>query len=392
MKVLISAIGHYREQPSGSAKVAFEEGVALAERGEEVWLLAPGNDRLPSYEVCEGVHLLRYKPTGFAPWNPARTNSHQRPAQALLRKYLPQVDMVHGHVPLVNLAATSFYGNSVQRSYTVHSPARMEMAIVWGASSGMRKMTAPLGLPLINRMERTCLREANVITALSQYTIGLMAHLHGKELASRIKLVPGWVDTERFVPVANRSSIKRKLGWPADIPLLFTLRRLVPRMGIDRLLHAVALLRAEGRRLHLVVGGSGRMEADLKAQASRLGILDWVTFMGRVPDETLPLAYAASDAFVLPTAELECFGLIALEALSSGRPVLATAVGAIPEILTPLEPKWLARSAEPGEIANLLGSYLRGDLPEHDAWQLHDFVSKRYRRSAAQASLILATH
>jgi glycosyltransferase involved in cell wall biosynthesis len=100
--------------------------------------------------------------------------------------------------------------------------------------------------------------------------------------------------------------------------------------------------------------------------------------MGRVEDRELPLAYAACDAFVLPTEELECFGLIALEALSAGRPVLATPVGAIPEIIFKSEPSWLARSAEVEGIADLLRQYLLGNLPEHTPRQLHEQIHRDY--------------
>jgi glycosyltransferase involved in cell wall biosynthesis len=380
MRVLIAAIGHYSEKPSGSAKVAFDEACSLVARGAEVWVLAEGSASLPDHEVLLGVHLLRYVPVSVAALSPARRHAHQRAAQSLLKRYLPEVDIVHGHVPLPFTAAMDFYGPSVRSVYTVHSSARMEMAIVWRAASKLRKWIAPAALLLIDRMERDCLRRAQVITALSQYTIELMAQCHGDQVAERINLIPGWVDTGRFVPIADRASARRRLNWPTNIPVLFTLRRLVPRMGLDNLLQAAAALRQEGFQFHLAIGGSGPLEHSLKGLASRLSLLDTVAFMGCVPEEVLPLAYAACDAFVLPTAELECFGLIALEAMSAGRPVLSTPIGAIPEILESCEPAWLARSAEAGDIAELLRKYLSGALPARTPSELHRIVENQYSR------------
>ena len=102
-----------------------------------------------------------------------------------------------------------------------------------------------------------------------------------------------------------------------------------------------------------------------------------MTFTGRVPETRLPEHYGACDAFVLPTARLECFGLILLEALACGRPTLATPVGAIPEIVRRFEPDWLASGPSPKEIAALIGRYLRGELPNVDPQTLRSGVEER---------------
>jgi glycosyltransferase involved in cell wall biosynthesis len=122
-----------------------------------------------------------------------------------------------------------------------------------------------------------------------------------------------------------------------------------------------------------------------------LGMSNSVVFLGRVEDRVLPLAYAACDAFILPTAELECFGLIAIEALSAGRPVLATPVGAIPEVIRKIEGAWLTRSAEVEDIADLLRQYLAGKLPEHAPWKLHDQIRRDYSRERVLGEFIETT-
>jgi len=391
MKILITTIRHYHDQPTGSAKVAFDEAAELRRRGEDVWVLAQGAPGLPEHELKDGVHLLRYVPAEVAPWNPARGSAHQKASAAVLARHLPHVDAIHGHIPLTGLAALDFYGDSVHSCYTIHSPVTMEMAIVWRNSSFLRRMTAPIGLAMLNRIEAECLRRSHVITALSQYTIDCIRRIHGKELAKRVRLIPGWVDTSRFVPVEDRGRAKAELGWPADLPILFTLRRLVSRMGLDRLLVASHRLQGEGLKFHLMIGGSGPLRGQLEEQTRTLGLSNSVTFLGRVEDRELPLAYAACDAFVLPTAELECFGLIALEAMSAGRPVLATPVGAIPEVIRKFDSSWLARSAEAEDIADLLRQYLTGKLPEHASAQLHDQTHRDYNCEQVLGEFIAAT-
>jgi glycosyltransferase involved in cell wall biosynthesis len=391
MSVLIATTGHYNDRPSGSAKIAFDEAVQLEHRGIDTWVLAQGASLLPEHELYKGIHLLRYTPATVAAWNPSRAFVHQRTVARLLSRHLPQVNAIHGHIPLAYLAALDFYGDSIHSSYTIHSPTKMEMAIEWRNSSFARRMMAPLGLAIINRIEAQCLRRSRVITALSQYTINCIGEIHGKELAKRIRLIPGWVDTNRFIPSDDRLRAKRELGWTTDRPVLFTLRRLVQRMGLDRLLKATRQLLGEGLKFHLVIGGDGPLRVRLEGQARILGLSKSVTFLGRLEDRVLPIAYAACDAFVLPTAELECFGIIALEALSAGRPVLATPVGAIPEIICKFEPSWVARSAKVGDIAALMRDYLLGRLPEHTPAQLHAQVHHYFSREQVLDKFIEAT-
>jgi glycosyltransferase involved in cell wall biosynthesis len=391
MRILIATIGHFRDLPSGASKIALDEAIALQRRGDEVWVLAPGSLTLPEHELRDGIHLLRYAATPTAFWNPARSSSHLHAATAVLTRYLPHVDAIHGHVPLQHLAALNTYGNSVHVCYTIHSPAAMEMAVKQRKDNTLRRIRGRLAQTMISRLEAECLRRSHILTALSQYTIDCIADLHGQSIACNVRLIPGWVDTSKFVPIEDRDLAKQQLGWPTDAPVLFTLRRLTPRMGLDRLLGACQLLHLEGFRFHLIIGGDGPLRSTLQKQAGALGIGDIVSFQGRIDDERLPTAYAACDAFILPTAELECFGIIALEALSTGRPVLATPVGAIPEIIDQFAPQWLARSAKSADIAALLRRFLEGSLPMLLPAQLHDQVRQCYDRDPVLDTFIEST-
>jgi glycosyltransferase involved in cell wall biosynthesis len=113
-----------------------------------------------------------------------------------------------------------------------------------------------------------------------------------------------------------------------------------------------------------------------------------VHFLGRVPENILPQMYAAADVFVIPTAELECFGLIALEALACGRPVLATPVGAIPEVVGRIEPRWLAQNQSVEAISRLIIGFLGGELPSHDPERLRQIVAQTYSTENALRQLV----
>ncbi len=388
MRVLLTTTNHFQDGPGGQPRIVFDETVELVRRGFEVYVIAPGSPMHPEHELSEGAHLLRYVPATLSPTNPGRMSRHQRAATTVLQKYLPKVDAIHGHTPLSYSAALEFYGDSPRTGYTVHSPVALEMAIAYRNSRLLRRITAPIALRLLGAMEGALLRKTDTITVLSKFTIDCVRKIHGDEIAERIKLVPGWADTSRYRPSDDRPSLKRRLGWPADVPVFFSLRRLTPRMGLDRLLDAAAILRDQELRFRVVLGGEGEMRAALERQAQAQGLTQIVRFLGRVEDDDLPLFYAACDAFVLPTAELECFGLIALEALSAGRPVLATPVGAIPEIIEQVNPAWLARSPSAQGIAELLAKFLRGELDPRTPAALHTFVEDKYSRDRLVNQLI----
>jgi glycosyltransferase involved in cell wall biosynthesis len=123
-------------------------------------------------------------------------------------------------------------------------------------------------------------------------------------------------------------------------------------MGIDHLLHAVRDVTRNGREVELIIGGEGPLKTELESSAKRLGLKTTVRFEGYIPDERLPTYYQAADFFLLPTKALEGFGLVVVEALACGTPVLGTPVGAIPEILGELQPDLLFEGTRPEPIAS----------------------------------------
>ena len=134
-------------------------------------------------------------------------------------------------------------------------------------------------------------------------------------------------------------------------------------MGHEPLLRAFASVVGDHPAAHLHVAGDGPLRGRLERLAAALGIDDDVTFHGYVPDPDLPVVYASADLFVLPTTELEGFGLATLEALASGLPVVATPVGGSVEVLSDLadDPAvpgpTLVESADAGALAAGLGAW-----------------------------------
>jgi glycosyltransferase involved in cell wall biosynthesis len=180
--------------------------------------------------------------------------------------------------------------------------------------------------------------------------------------ASAIRVVPGGVERARFAPVGERQTLRKRLGLPVEGPLLFCLRNLEPRMGVELLLDAMPAVLVRHPTAVLVVGGDGPLAAPLRAHATRLGLGAAVRFCGFVPEGMLPAHYAAADASVVPTRALEGFGLVTLESLACGTPVIGTPVGATPELLMPLDRALLADAPTAEALARaLLALFARND-------------------------------
>ncbi len=177
--------------------------------------------------------------------------------------------------------------------------------------------------------ERLVAQGADRIICASASERELLVNLYGVS-PQRVSCVPCGVDTDRFRPL-SRAGARRRLGLPPGEPLVLFVGRIEPLKGIDILLGAAAQL--EGGFRLLVVGGDAR-DADRKAElallAQELGIGQRVTFQDAAPHSELPLYYNAADVCVVPSY-YESFGLVALEAMACGVPVVASSVGGLRE-------------------------------------------------------------
>ncbi len=177
--------------------------------------------------------------------------------------------------------------------------------------------------------ERLLAQGADRIICASESEKGTLVDLYGVSI-DRVSSIPCGVDTERFRPM-RRSLVRSRLELPVEESLVLFVGRIEPLKGIDVLLRAVSTMNGIFRLL--VVGGDGKeadRQAALWALVGELGIGDRVSFMNAVPHDDLPLYYNAADVCVVPS-HYESFGLVALEAMACGVPVVASRVGGLRE-------------------------------------------------------------
>src|SRR5213079_2849176 len=143
-------------------------------------------------------------------------------------------------------------------------------------------------------------------------------------------VIPNAVDHRRFRPDVDGSRVRESLHVPAGTPLLLLVGRIVPHKGVEHFIEAARYV-PEAR---FVIAGGGSLLEPMRALAESMGVADRVQFLGRVSDEQLPEVYAACDVFVLPSvSRLEAFGIVALEAMATGKPVIVADIPGVREII-----------------------------------------------------------
>ncbi len=274
------------------------------------------------------IHLNAGPP---APYSKHRVLDHlpeflQR-VQTFMTEQGVQYDLLHSHYWLSGWVALRLRHTlrvaMVHMSHTLGHPKNSAVQQAWEWEPPMRL-----------QVEHEVLRQSDRLIAESDASRDHMVRDYGVD-AERIQVIPCGVDPSIF-QAQDRRQARQTLGLP-DTPLLLFVGRLQPLKGIDTLLRSAHDVRQTYANLQVVVVGGG-VDADdehereerqrLRALTARLGMTPQVQFIPAQPQEVLAQYYAAADVFVMPS-HYESFGMVVLEAMACGTPVVASQVGGL---------------------------------------------------------------
>lgn len=175
----------------------------------------------------------------------------------------------------------------------------------------------------------------------------------------KILIIPPGVNNRRFYPIPTNDA-KKQLGIDPSTNLLLFVGRIEPLKAVDTILEALALIQQSSpEKLNstrfIVIGGNPNNPADLqlsrlKSLVDQLGLNDVVQFIGAKKQDDLHLYYAASSAVIMPS-DYESFGMVALEAMASGTPVIASQVGGLAFLIEHGKSGFLVPTREPVALA-----------------------------------------
>ncbi len=351
MKVLLLAEVSVANISGGAERVLHQQALGLATKGHAVRVLTrmpvEGD---PSRVEVGGITEIRFAVNrrNAASFFFSTLRNIKHAWSALVREWVPDVIVAYQALP-----ALAVHGRRLRIPvvYLCLSLAHEEFETRNNPRGGITGKIWHRVLSLSRRWtERTVVSRAQRLIVLSEFMRRRVLDCH-RVMADRIRMVPGGVDSEVFSPCRDRRSIRAALGLEEDAFILLTVRNLVPRMGLSELIHAMPRLRKEIHGLLLLVGGSGPLRSELEAQVKKLALDGCVRLIGFIPEAKLPDYYRAADLFVLPTAQLEGFGLVTVEALASGTPVFGTPIGATEEILGKLDHSLVAKGSDTESLA-----------------------------------------
>ncbi len=226
-------------------------------------------------------------------------------------------------------------------------------------------------------LERRVYHSADRVITLSRAFGELVVRDYGVD-ETKVRVVPGGVDVDRWAVDFDRANARQRLGWPTDRPIVFCVRRLARRMGLENLIDATKRLTDSCPDILVVIGGSGPLKDELATKVESLGLQNHVRLIGFVPEEDLPIAYRAADLSIVPTQALEGFGLIVLESLAAGTPALVTPVGGLPEVVEHFAPQLILEGASVEAIAQGMEAALNSDLALPTAEQCQQYVREKF--------------
>jgi glycosyltransferase involved in cell wall biosynthesis len=229
----------------------------------------------------------------------------------------------------------------------------------WAAESAVAGEASRLAIGVKHAVEQAVYRRAARLVVLSGAFKRSLVERYGVS-PWKVKVVPPGVELERFVP-GDRAQARAALDIDVRAWVAVAVRRLVPRMGLDVLVDAWAEAGTGLEGAVLVIAGDGPERTALEGQANALGLCGRIRFLGRISDAQLVALYQAADVCVVPSVALEGFGLVVLEALACGTPVIAADTGGLPEALAGLDPSLIIPAGDRAALAARLQTAYRSD-------------------------------
>lgn len=247
---------------------------------------------------------------------------HAALTPALIAK-LKNFDLIHLHYPYIfgaELATVTALVRRIPIVISYHNQLREQHPVKMRLFRAYNRLAEPPLLALANRI--LAVRRDHLLSIHPS----LASHPRLMELSHG-------VDTDLFRPIAQELA-RAELGLPDDVPVLLFVGALDTAhrfKNVDGLLHAFAALSSQNALL--LIAGNGNLRASFEKLAEQLGVGNRTRFLGRQCPERLPVVYSAADVLVLPSIEVESFGLVQIEALACGTAVITSDLPGVRTIL-----------------------------------------------------------
>ncbi len=319
-------------------------------------------DDIPTEFDLKGIKIYRLK-------TPVKGKKYYRLYPFFVYKYTPEIvkrlierdkkNIIYSHDSFFTLGVLRNIKN-VPLFFRFHAPLSLEIQIQQDSEEkyGKLKKFAPFARRFFYHFEKKAVMSSKFLLTTSEYMKSLIEKYYRLHKEKEIMQVPLCINKNRFKFCHNPLAFRKKLKLPSDKKILFTLRRLVVRTGIDRLIQAMRYVVDKYRNVILLIGGEGYLRNKLMGLIRELDLQENVRLLGFIPEEKLVDYYSVADFFVLPTYEMEGFGLVSIESMSCGTPVIATPVGANKEVVGGFSSDFISEDVTPEAIGKKVIDWL----------------------------------
>ena len=315
-------------------------------------------------------------------------------------------ETIHEHMPEF-VARVQEFARANQRRYDViHSHywlsgvAAEELSQAWGGIpvvqmfhtlGHMKNQVAQAPHEFASQLridaEQSIMASVDRIVAGSPLDKAQMVWLYAAD-PRKIEVIPPGVDLDRFHPI-DPLQAKAAIGVPAGKRMVLFVGRIEPLKGVDTLLRAMKQVAedcggCEGLTVAIVGGDPSESEEQMTAEMARLhrlraelGIEDLVTFLGKRDQDTLPYYYSAAEVVVMPS-HYESFGMVALEAMACGTPVIASRVGGLKFSVVHGYTGLHVPVANPNALADAITRLLKNDALRWDLERNSQRIAQNY--------------
>jgi glycosyltransferase involved in cell wall biosynthesis len=320
----------------GTEIAAYNLAINMAKRGHEIDVFTTSIDSRESTEIYPNMRVHRH-PTSLK-------IASANPSIKLIYKPLSyDLDIVHAHSPIP-------YSDLPALLYAKRKKIPLILTYQFDGQETGGSFIRNTGVGVYNKFFINRVMEgAEVIIATTQSYANESPYL--KKYKDKIVVIPNGINVDEVTTPSNQVESRKKLGLPDDIPIILFFGSLVQYKGPDILLRAFKQLNDEFPTAELIFAGRGPMFHELSDLSRELGVEKHVRFAGFVDDDLKPLYYKSADIFCLPSTTMaESFGIVNLEAMAAGIPIVASNLGGIPDIV---QDGINGLLAEPGDFESL---------------------------------------
>jgi len=316
---LLDNLDYYvRYVHGGTEVVAYNLAVSMAQRGHKVLVFTTSINSHNSVEVRNGVNIHRYRAI-------FKYKSGRISLNMVMDPLRYNLDVVHAHIsePGIEFAVLNYIKKKkIPFILTLHGDPQKSYGLP----------ASELYLFFYKHLLDKMLRCANLIVSPSRYYMNESKFL--RKYKNKIRIVPHGIDVKKFSIRESPDGCREKLSIPKDKYILLYMGHLAPYKGPHILIKALDEVVKHTRDVIVIFAGGGKMENELKKLAQKVGVANNVRFEGFVKESLKPFYYKSADIFILPSINLlEMFGIVNLEAMVCGLPVISSKLGGIPEIV-----------------------------------------------------------